>query len=64
VLGPLAERSFRQSVLGSQGDPLIFFERPISGTFMLIAVLLFLYPLAMNIRRIRARRAAASQSAE
>jgi putative tricarboxylic transport membrane protein len=60
VLGPLAERSFRQSVLGSQGDPLIFFERPISGTFMVIALLLFLYPLFLNLRRRRARREVAS----
>ncbi len=58
VLGPLAERSFRQSVLGSQGDPMIFFERPISGAFMLIALLLFLYPIILNIRRMRARRSA------
>jgi putative tricarboxylic transport membrane protein len=63
VLGPLAERSFRQSVLGSQGDGMIFFERPISGTFMVIALLLFLYPLGRIWLR-RARRSAASQGAE
>ena len=32
VLGPLAERSLRQSLLSSQGDLWIFFERPISAT--------------------------------
>ena len=59
VLGPLAERSFRQSVLGSQGDPMIFLQRPISGTFMFIALLLFLYPFIAGLRRRRAKAAAA-----
>ncbi|WP_265518297.1 tripartite tricarboxylate transporter permease [Nitratireductor luteus] len=55
VLGPLAERSLRQSLLSSQGDPLIFVERPLSAIFMLVAVVLFVYPLAL--RWWRARRA-------
>jgi putative tricarboxylic transport membrane protein len=55
VLGPLAERSLRQSLLSSQGDPLIFIERPLSAIFMLVAVALFVYPLAL--RWWRARRA-------
>ena len=45
VLGPLAERSLRQSLLASQGDPLIFFERPISATCMFLALLLASTPL-------------------
>ena len=57
VLGPLAENSFRQSMLASQGDPAVFFERPISLICILIAVALFVYPIAS--RMIRRRRAAA-----
>jgi putative tricarboxylic transport membrane protein len=45
VLGPLAERSMRQSLIGSHGDVTIFFGRPISGTIMVIAIALLVYPL-------------------
>ncbi|NKB77315.1 MAG: tripartite tricarboxylate transporter permease [Gammaproteobacteria bacterium] len=50
VLGPLAERSLRQSLLASQGDMLTFVERPISGVCILIAVLLVSYPLIKKYR--------------
>ena len=50
VLGPLAERSMRQSLLASQGDFTTFFTRPISGTCMLIALLLVCYPLFKKMR--------------
>jgi putative tricarboxylic transport membrane protein len=45
VLGPLTERSLRQSLIGSHGSPLVFLERPLSLTFLVLAVLLFVYPL-------------------
>jgi putative tricarboxylic transport membrane protein len=45
VLGPLAERSMRQSLIGSHGDVTIFLGRPISGTIMVIAIALLVYPL-------------------
>ncbi|TNF89103.1 MAG: tripartite tricarboxylate transporter permease [Gammaproteobacteria bacterium] len=51
VLGPLAERSLRQSLLSSQGDPLIFFERPISLACILIAVALVLVPVYQKMKR-------------
>jgi putative tricarboxylic transport membrane protein len=38
VLGSTAENALQQSLVLSMGSPLIFFERPISGTFMLVAV--------------------------
>lgn len=50
VLGPLAERSMRQSLLASQGDFTTFFTCPISGTCMLIALLLVCYPLFKKMR--------------
>lgn len=55
VLGPLAERSLRQSLLASQGDMLTFIERPISGICIACAVALMAYPL---IRKWRARQRA------
>jgi putative tricarboxylic transport membrane protein len=45
VLGPLAEPAMRQSLIGSHGNVMTFFERPISGTIMAIALLLFVLPL-------------------
>ena len=51
VLGPLAERSLRQSLLASQGDPLIFVERPISATCMFLALVLVAIPLARRLLR-------------
>ena len=53
VLGPLAERSLRQSLLASQGDPLIFVERPISATCMFLALVLIALPLARRLIRRR-----------
>ena len=40
VLGPMVERSLRQSLLISGGDLTIFVTRPISGTLIVITVLL------------------------
>ncbi len=53
VLGPIMEKSFRQALISDQGNMLTFVERPISGTFMALAAILFLLPL---FRALRARR--------
>ena len=53
VLGPLAERSFRQTMIAEQGDWTVFFSRPLSATVMLCAVALFVYPLLLAWRRKR-----------
>lgn len=51
VLGPLAERSLRQSLLSSQGDVLTFVERPISAICIAIAVALMMYPIVSMWRK-------------
>ena len=51
VLGPLAEASMRQSLIMEQGSFAIFFTRPISGTIMVVAIALLLWPLVGVIRR-------------
>ena len=56
VLGPLAESSMRQSLLQSHGSMMVFFERPISGPIMGIAVLLFLLPALKTVKRVLAAR--------
>lgn len=45
VLGPMVERSLRQSLTISHGDIGIFFSRPISATLMTIALLSLFAPL-------------------
>ncbi|MDA1101312.1 MAG: tripartite tricarboxylate transporter permease [Proteobacteria bacterium] len=57
VLGPLAEPALRQSLIGSHGDAMIFFERPISGTIMLVAIVLFVLPLTKIVIRLWKRAA-------
>lgn len=44
VLGPILEKSFRQSLYMSQGDPLIFLQRPISGTLLAVLVAVLVAP--------------------
>lgn len=40
ILGPMMEENFRRALLLSRGDILIFFERPLSGSFMAVTVLM------------------------
>jgi putative tricarboxylic transport membrane protein len=53
VLGPLAEKSLRQSLTLSRGDWTIFFERPVSAVLMILALAALLWPLVRKalIRR-------------
>jgi putative tricarboxylic transport membrane protein len=51
VLGPMVERSLRQSLLISGGDLTIFVSRPISGTLIAIFVLLIVGQTAFFIKR-------------
>jgi putative tricarboxylic transport membrane protein len=39
ILGPMAEQNLRRSLIISHGDPLIFFQRPISAAFLIVAIL-------------------------
>lgn len=51
VLGPMVERSLRQSLLISGGDPTIFVSRPISGTLIGIIVLLIVGQAFLSLRK-------------
>jgi putative tricarboxylic transport membrane protein len=62
VLGPLAEKSMRQSLIMAQGSPAIFIERPLSLLFLILAIVLFVLPLAKMIMQERKRRAQAAQA--
>lgn len=45
VLGPLAESNMRRALILSQGSPAIFFQKPISCFFILLAVFMLFFPL-------------------
>lgn len=55
VLGGIAERSLNQSLVISNGDPLIFFQRPISAVLLVAAVVLFAAPLVGKANSFRKR---------
>lgn len=56
ILGPLAERSFVQSLQMSDGSAAIFFSRPISAVLIVLAVAALLLPALSALRgAIRAR---------
>ncbi|MBT8410571.1 MAG: tripartite tricarboxylate transporter permease, partial [Octadecabacter sp.] len=50
VLGPLMEKSFRQTLIAEQGNIFAFIERPLSGTFIAISAIFFLLPLLKYTR--------------
>lgn len=50
ILGPLAESSFRQGLLISQGDALFFFSSPISLVLVATIVSILMLPLFRSIR--------------
>lgn len=50
ILGPIAENSLRQSMIMSNGDPTIFFTRPIS------LILLILAGLSVTVLLVKQRR--------
>ncbi|MFK7763175.1 MAG: tripartite tricarboxylate transporter permease [Roseobacter sp.] len=51
VLGPLMEKSFRQTLIAEQGNILAFVERPISATFIGISLVFFLLPLLKYVKK-------------
>jgi TctA family transporter len=53
ILGPLMEVYMRRAMLLSRGDPMVFLDRPLSLTFLILAVLLLLIVVAPNIRKKR-----------
>lgn len=52
ILGPMMEENFRRALLLSRGDALTFFERPLSGIFMAITILML---VAVAYKRLRVR---------
>lgn len=49
VLGPMLERSLTESLSIGLGNPLVFFQRPISGSLLGILVLMLVLPLIWQL---------------
>ena len=56
VLGDMAEASFRQAMLLSQGSMVIFWSNPLVGSIMALAMVMLLWPLWGVVKRQVARR--------
>ncbi len=61
VLGPMAESSVRQALLMSNGSFMFFFQRPMSGTIMVIALVLIFLPLLKVMKNVILRRRQAAE---
>jgi TctA family transporter len=53
ILGPLMEENLRRAMLLSRGDPLVFFQKPISAGFLVASIILLIILLLPNIRKKR-----------
>lgn len=53
ILGPLMEENLRRSLVISRGDPMIFLERPISATLLVVTVLMIALIIFPQFRRTR-----------
>ncbi|HET7199190.1 MAG TPA: tripartite tricarboxylate transporter permease [Burkholderiales bacterium] len=53
ILGPLMEENLRRAMLLSRGDPLVFFQRPISLAMLIVAGFLLAVVLAPTVRKKR-----------
>jgi putative tricarboxylic transport membrane protein len=56
VLGEILETRLRESLSIGEGNPQIFFTRPISLTLIILTVLIVLIPLYRDRRKIQATR--------
>ena len=52
VLGPIMEKAFQRSLMLSDGGFGIFFTRPISASFLILALLILISPLFLRKKRL------------
>jgi TctA family transporter len=53
ILGPLMEENLRRAMLLSRGDPFVFFQKPISASFLIVSIILLVIIALPNIRKRR-----------
>lgn len=54
ILGPMAEQEFRRAMTISNGDPMIFLQKPLSLTLLVLAAIAILSPIIWRLRRRKA----------
>jgi TctA family transporter len=47
------EENLRRALLISRGDPMVFFNRPISATFLILTILLLIVMILPTVRKKR-----------
>jgi TctA family transporter len=53
ILGPLMEENLRRAMLLSRGDALVFFQKPISASFLIVSMILLVIIALPNLRKKR-----------
>jgi TctA family transporter len=53
ILGPMMETYLRRAMLLSRGDAMVFLNRPLSATFLVLAVILLIFIILPNVRKAR-----------
>jgi TctA family transporter len=53
ILGPMIEENLRRALLISLGDPIVFLERPISLTFLIMTAILIVAMALPNLQALR-----------
>ncbi|MBP5979872.1 MAG: tripartite tricarboxylate transporter permease [Halomonas sp.] len=51
ILGPILERGIRRTLVGTDGDVLVFFQSPIALVLLLASALMLFWPLIQKLRR-------------
>ena len=59
ILGPMVEQNLRRSLVISNGDPTIFFTRPISASFIFIGIFIMITSY-FRVKKAMDREAAAA----
>jgi TctA family transporter len=53
ILGPLMEENLRRALVFSRGDPMIFIDRPISATLLVLSAIVIALVIFPQVRRTR-----------
>jgi putative tricarboxylic transport membrane protein len=51
VLGDMAEQAMRQALIMGQGNPLVFFRPPLALPIMVVALLIFFWPVISSVKQ-------------
>ena len=52
ILGPMAEENLRRSLVMSQGNPMIFIERPFAAFFIALAIISLFFPIIKHAIKV------------